>query len=51
MTATRKKVRGVITIVMQSKVVFKWVRAHASSTSVIELVGSASKVVEAGLWN
>lgn len=48
-TGTRKKVRGVITIVMQGKVVFKWVKAHAPSIAVIELVGSASKVVKAGL--
>jgi hypothetical protein len=48
---TREKVRGVITIVMQGKVVFKWVKAHASSIDVIELVGSASKVIEAGLGN
>lgn len=46
-TGTRKKVRGVITIVMQNKVVFKWVMANASSFAVIELVGSANKVVKA----
>jgi hypothetical protein len=31
---------------MQGKVDFKWVKAHASSIAIIELVGSASKVVE-----
>jgi hypothetical protein len=45
-TGTGKKVRGVIAIVMQGKVDFKWVKAHASSIAIIELVGSASKVVE-----
>lgn len=43
--------RVVIAIVMQGKVVFKWVKAHASSTAVIKLVGSASKVDEAWLGN
>lgn len=48
-TGTRKKVRGVIATVMQGKVDFKRVKAHASPIAVIELVGSASKVVETGL--